>query len=89
MNDFQPTRTQFATARDAAALARLIISGDETAATEMLGALMRDPAAIPGVMSGMCFMIGQALMVPEHTDPPVFFEAVTEMLGDVEQRSQE
>jgi hypothetical protein len=84
MNDFQPNRTHFSTARDAVALARLITSGDEESATEMIGALMEDPASIPVVMSSLSQMIGWALVAPPETQLNVFFEAVNEILDNSE-----
>lgn len=77
-----PTTTQFSTARDAVALARSVLAGDETGTHEMIQSLLNDPASIPGVLYGLSGMIAHAL--PEDTDPPMFFEGVIRMLDIAE-----
>ncbi|MFC3300200.1 hypothetical protein FJV46_02775 [Arthrobacter agilis] len=80
--DPTPTTTQFSTARDAVALARLVLAGDDTGTHEMIQSLLNDPASIPGVLYGLSGMIAHAL--PEGADPSVFFQGVIRMLDTAE-----
>lgn len=77
-----PTSAQISTARDAATLAKLVLSGQEDATYDLIQALLNDPESIPGVLFGLCGLVAHAL--PQDADPAAFFVVVNSMLDEAE-----
>lgn len=77
-----PTSAQISTARDAATLAKLVLSGQEDATHDLIQALLNDPESIPGVLFGLCGLVAHAL--PQDVEPADFFEAVNSTLDETE-----